>query len=103
LVSLGGLFAVYRLATRRFEDWRVGLLAAAFLVLTPRMFAESFYNSKDLVFMALFAIATNTMIGFVTKPRVQTALVHALATAVAIDVRIMAIGLGPLHYCNRYN
>jgi len=95
LVSLGGAFAVYRLASRRFEDWRVGLLAAAFLVLTPRMFAESFYNSKDLVFMALFAIATNTMLGFVTKPRVQTALVHALATAVAIDVRIMAIGLVP--------
>jgi hypothetical protein len=70
---------------------RIGLLAALFLVLTPRLFAESFYNSKDVVFMALFAIAMNTMIGFVLKPSVKTAFLHALATAIAIEVRIMAV------------
>jgi hypothetical protein len=79
------------LCVYRFSDLRVGLLAALFLVLTPRLFAESFYNSKDVVFMALFAIAMNTMIGFVLKPSVKTAFLHALATAIAIDVRIMAV------------
>ena len=91
LVFLGGVCAVYKLSCRRFSDWRVGLLSALFLVLTPRLFADSFYNSKDIVFMAVFAAATNTTISFVLQPRVKTALVHALATAVAIDVRIMAI------------
>jgi hypothetical protein len=91
LVSLAGIYAVYRMAERRFSDWRVGLLAALFLVLTPRIFAESFYNSKDIVFMAVFSIAMNTMIGFVLKPSVKTALLHALASAVAIDVRIMGV------------
>ena len=93
LVFLGGVWAVWALAARRFGDWRFGLLAGLFLVLSPRMFAESFFNSKDLVFMALFAIATNTMVAFVLKPGPRTALVHALATALAIDVRIMAIAL----------
>jgi Dolichyl-phosphate-mannose-protein mannosyltransferase len=91
LVYFGGVYAVYRLARRRFLDWRTGLLSALFLVLTPRFFAESFYNSKDIVFMAVFAAAMNTTISFVLQPRVKTALIHALATAVAIDVRIMAL------------
>jgi len=31
LVYVGGVFAVYRLAQRRFLDWRIGLLSALFL------------------------------------------------------------------------
>jgi hypothetical protein len=93
LAFFGGVYAVYRLALKRFSDWRIGLLSALFLVLTPRFFAESFYNSKDIVFMAAFAVAMNTMISFVIRPRVNTAFLHALGTAVAIDVRIMALFL----------
>jgi hypothetical protein len=91
LASFGGVYAVYRLSYRRFLDWRIGLLSAFFLVLTPRFFAESFYNSKDIVFMAVFATAMNTTISFVLRPGIKTTLVHALASAVAIDVRIMAL------------
>jgi len=96
LVFLGGVFAVYRMATRRFDDWRLGLCAATILVLSPRFFAEGFYNSKDVVFMACFAMATNTMLEFVTRPGVRTASLHALATAVAIDVRVAAVLLVPM-------
>src|SRR5262249_42088555 len=91
LVALAGIFAVQRMADRRFSDWWIGLLAALFLVLTPRLFAESFYNSKDVVFMAVFAIAMNTMLWFVLKPSAKTAFLHALTSAVAVDVRVMAI------------
>jgi len=93
LVFFAGVCAVYRLALRRFLDWRIGLLSGLFLVLTPRLFAESFYNSKDIVFMAVFAVAMNTTISFVLRPRVNTAFLHALGTAVAIDVRILAVFL----------
>ena len=96
LVFFAGVFALYRVAVRRFGDWRIGLLAAAILVLSPRIFADAFYNSKDLVFMAAFLIATNTMLAFVTKPGTRSACAHALATAVAIDLRVVAIGLVPL-------
>ncbi|HTD15351.1 MAG TPA: hypothetical protein VK673_09240 [Chthoniobacterales bacterium] len=91
LVSLVGVCAAYRLSLRRFLDWRIGLLSALFLVLTPRLFAESFYNSKDIVFMAVFAVAMNTAIAFVLRPRVKTAFLHALATAVAVDLRITGL------------
>jgi hypothetical protein len=91
LVCFLGTIAVYRLAERRFSDWRLGLFAALLLVLTPRLFAESFYNSKDALFMAAFAIALNGAVAFVLKPGVVTALLFALATGFAIDVRIMAV------------
>ena len=91
LVFIGGVIAVYQMAARRFSDWRMGLIAAAFIILSPRIFAESFYNDKDLVFLSFFAIAVNTAIIFILRPSWQTALPHALASAAAIDARIMAI------------
>jgi hypothetical protein len=96
LVCFGGLVAVYQLAARRFRDWRLGLLAALWLLLSPRLFAESFYNDKDAVFMALFAIAMNTGVRFLLRPTPGRAAWHALACALAIDVRIMGVLL-PLY------
>ncbi len=91
LVFFGGLIAVYQLAARRFRDWRLGLLAALWLLLTPRFFAESFYNDKDVVFMAVFAIATNTGVRMLLRPTIGRTLVHALLCAIAIDVRIPGV------------
>ena len=47
----------YLILKFRYNDWRLGLLGCAFLILSPRIFAESFYNNKDLVFMSLFIIS----------------------------------------------
>jgi hypothetical protein len=91
LIYITGIYAVERMVYRRFSDWRLSLLAALFFVLTPRLFAESFYNNKDIVLMALFAIGMNTTISFALKPGLKTAFLHALASAIAIDVRIVAI------------
>jgi hypothetical protein len=83
--------ALYQLARRRFGDWRLGLLGALLLVLSPRLFAEFFYNDKDVVFMAFFVIATNTSVAFVARPSWRRAAWHALACAFAIDARIMGV------------
>jgi hypothetical protein len=99
LFFLAGVFAVYRMAQRRFNDWRIGLLAATFLILSPRIFADAFYNDKDLVFLSVFAIAMNTSIGFLLKPNFKTAFIHGLACAVAIDARLMAVIIPALTVC----
>jgi hypothetical protein len=91
LFFFAGVFAVYRMAQRRFNDWRIGLFAATFLILSPRIFADAFYNDKDLVFLSVFAIAMNTSIGFLVKPNWKTAFIHGLACAAAIDARLMAV------------
>lgn len=91
LLFVAGVWAVYRLGAARLGSWRWGLVGAGLLVLSPRMFAEAFYNYKDIVFLSIFALAMLTLTRLLRRPTVGRALLHALATAVAIDVRTMGV------------
>jgi hypothetical protein len=93
LIFIAGLFALYRMATVRFNHYYFGLLAVALMIFSPRIFGESFYNSKDIVFMALFTMAMHRMLVFVKMPTIINAIYFGLATAFAIDIRIIAIVL----------
>ncbi|MGI4864064.1 MAG: hypothetical protein ACRYFZ_09080 [Janthinobacterium lividum] len=91
LVCCGGLVAFYWLAVRRLGSWRIGLLGAGLLLLSPRLFADFFYNSKDAVFLAGYLVATATAVAFVGRPSLTRACWHALACALAIDIRLMGV------------
>lgn len=91
LFSFLGVLAIYATCKKIYGDYRLGLLAALMLVLSPRIFAESFYNSKDIVFMASIAIAIYTMTHFLAKPSLLSASIHGFCTALAIDIRIMGV------------
>ncbi|MFC7667508.1 hypothetical protein ACFQT0_09000 [Hymenobacter humi] len=82
---------MYRMGIERFGSWRWGLVGAGMLVLSPRIFAEGFYNHKDLVFMSLFALGGLTLMRLLRRPTAGRAVVHALVTALAVDVRIMGL------------
>ena len=86
-----GVYSFYCLARQRFGSWRVGLLGAAALVLSPRFFAEAFYNYKDLVFLTFFTLGIYALVLFLRRSTWQRALLHAAATGAAIDVRTMAV------------
>ncbi|QNP53424.1 glycosyltransferase family 39 protein [Hymenobacter qilianensis] len=91
LVFVLGIWALYQLAKQRFESWRWGLLAALLLVLSPRFFAEAFYNGKDIVYMALFTLAVYTLTRLLQRPTLGRAVVHGLTTALAVDVRVQGL------------
>ena len=91
LVFIGGVFALYQIAARRFADWRLGLLAAAMLVLSPRIFGNAFFNSMDIVFLASFSLAANASLAFFLKPNWRLAILGGLWCAIAFDVRNLGI------------
>ena len=91
LIFYAAVYFFYKLVKLRYQDWRIGLLGAAFLVLSPRIFSDGFFNDKDLVFMSVFAIGIYTLVRFALKPGLLTGLWHALACALAIDLRLMAV------------
>ncbi|QIL76413.1 glycosyltransferase family 39 protein [Hymenobacter sp. HDW8] len=91
LVFVLGVWALYQLGKQRFESWRWGLLGAGLLVLSPRFFAEAFYNGKDIVYMAFFTLAIYTLVRLLHHPTRGRALVHGLATALAVDVRVQGL------------
>lgn len=95
LLSLGGLWALFRLAVLRFRDEWLGLLVVVLYLASPRLFAESFYNGKDLVFLALFTSGMYTLGRLLARPGLGAAILHGLATAAATDVRILGLMLVP--------
>ena len=100
LVFASGLAVFYQLARLRYPASQHGhywlpLLGAAALVLTPRFFAEAFYNGKDIPFMVLFMLAMLTLVRLMQRPTWRRTVAHALATALAADVRLTGLLLLP--------
>jgi hypothetical protein len=67
LICWCGLVFFYLLALRVFQDYRYALFALLMLVLTPRLFAHFFYNSKDMPFMALFVVNVYLLVSWIQK------------------------------------
>ena len=101
LVFWLGCMGFFGIVARRFKSWALGLLGTAFLILSPVIFGNAFYNSKDIPFLSFYILCLFTMILFLERPNLLTAMLHALVSALLIDIRIpglvlVAITLGML-------
>jgi hypothetical protein len=81
----------YYLCKRCFKSWKLSLIGCIFLVLSPRIFADSFYNSKDPILLSFFIIGMVTLLKFHYAQTYKNAVLHALVCALAIDTRILGI------------
>lgn len=86
-----GVIFFYLLLQNRFKNWKISLLGCLFLVASPRIFAHSFYNSKDLVFMSVYIITCHSLTMFLRAKNLRTAIWHAFTTAILIDIRIVGV------------
>ena len=93
LFFLAGGFFCWLLAQRLFADRRLALFALLLYLLHPRLYAHSFYNPKDIPFLAMFMIA----LWLVERAfRRDTAAAFALCGAgvgVLVDLRVMGVAL----------
>jgi hypothetical protein len=93
LIFYSGVIFFYFLCRERFKNKHLAILGCLMLVLSPRIFGEAFYNSKDIPFLSFMIISAYTLIRFMKAPTSKTVIFHALACALAIDTRIMGIML----------
>lgn len=91
LLFLVGVFFFYLLCLRRFKSEWWALLGAVFLLVSPRIFADAFYNSKDIPTLVFFIISIFTLVRLLEKPNFRNVLWHALACALLIDIRLPGI------------
>jgi hypothetical protein len=84
------VFFFYLIVRNRFESRALGLIACFFLILSPRIFAESFYG-KDIVFLSIFIISIYFFIRYLGRKTLMNSLLFALATALVVDQRITGI------------
>ena len=88
----GGLFA-YLLARRLFDARLLALSALALFLLHPRLYAHSFFNSKDLPFLALFMIALFLAHRAFRRETVAAFLLLGVAVGALVQLRIMGVTL----------
>ena len=86
-----GVFFFFLLCRSLFGSWKLGLLGAFCLILSPRVFAHAFYNSKDIPFMVLFIISGWTLLVFLDRKTLPTAFGHAVACSLLIGVRVLGV------------
>lgn len=91
LLFYSAVFSFYLIIKKVFKSWKLGLLGSFFLILSPRIFANSFYNPKDLPFLSIFIISIYTLINFLENKTVAKAVTHAVLCSVLTGVRIVGI------------
>ncbi len=87
LLFFTAVLVFYRTLARVFRDHALGLLGAALLVLHPRIFADSFYNTVDLAFLSFYIFAFCTLLELRSRGSVASAFWHALTCAMLVATR----------------
>jgi hypothetical protein len=86
-----GVSFFYLLCLRHFGRRPLALFACALLVTSPRIFADAFYNSKDIPALSKFVICVYTLVRLLDEWTARRAIWHALASALLIDIRIVGV------------
>lgn len=81
----------YKLLKYHFKDWKLALLGATFLILCPRIFANAFYNPKDIPLLSWCIISSYTFLKFLDYKNFKYAVLHGFACAMAINTRIVGV------------
>ena len=88
-----GAFFCYRLAGRLFNNRLIAILALLIFLLHPRIYAHSFFNSKDAPFLSMFLIALYLLERAFRKDTLGAFLLLGIAVGLLTNLRIMGIGL----------
>ena len=93
LLFLAGGFFCYLLAYRLFNIRLIALFALLLFLLHPRIYAHSFFNSKDLPFLSMFVIALYLTERAFRKDTLGAFLLLGIAVGIATNLRIMGLTL----------
>ncbi len=93
LFFLLGAACCYLLAVRLFNNRLLALAAMLLFLLHPRLYAHSFFNSKDIPFFSMFMITLFLIHRAFALNTVRAFLLCGAAVAVLINLRVMGVML----------
>ncbi|MGC4057204.1 MAG: glycosyltransferase family 39 protein [Chitinophagaceae bacterium] len=91
LFFLGGAWCFYLLLRRIFQSPFLAVTGLLLLLLHPRIYADSFYNSKDLPFLSMYAICLNVFSRAFDSERLIVFWMMGVVTGLLTDIRILGI------------
>ena len=83
------IFFYYTL--RNFYSKVISVIGFLFLILSPRIFAESFYNNKDIIFLSLYLIAFYFALKFFTQRQNKFLILFSFFVALSINIRVLGL------------
>ncbi len=93
LFFLTGGYFCYLLAYRLFGDRRLALFALLLFLLHPRLYAHSFFNSKDIPFLAMFMIGLYLVQRAFGRDTVAAFALCGVGVGVLVNLRVMGVML----------
>ena len=95
LLFIVGAFFCYRLACRMFNSRPIAILALLLYLLHPRIYAQSFLNSKDPAFLTLLVIALYLLERAFRKDTAAAFILLGAAVGILTNLRIVGLMLIP--------
>lgn len=92
-----GVVYFYRYSRRVFCSEQVACALTLCLVCMPRLFGHSFFNPKDIPFLALFIVSFYYLKDVLQTPNWKTVGLFSFFSALAINIRILGIMLWGLY------
>ena len=91
LFFLAGGVCCYLLALRLFGNRLLALVAMALFLLHPRIYAHSFFNSKDIPFLAMFMVSLFFAHRAFRREALGAFLLCGVAVGLLVNLRIMGL------------
>ena len=95
LFFIVGAFFCYRLACQLFGNRLIAILTLLIFLLHPRLYAHSFFNSKDLPFVSMFVIALYLLERAFRRDTLGAFALLGIAVGLLTNLRIMGAMLLP--------
>ncbi|MFL5731113.1 MAG: ArnT family glycosyltransferase [Cytophagaceae bacterium] len=91
LVFFFSTIVFYLLIFNRYKSWKLALLGTAMLVMSPRFFAESFYNGSDIPSLCAAIICLYFLVRYQENKSYADLFLLSLCGALFIDIRIAGL------------
>ena len=91
LLFFSSLIVFFIFCKKIFNNLLISILGVTFIILSPRIFAESFYNSRDIFFMCLFIFYLNSMYNFLDSRSFKNTFLFSFFTALLLNSKILGI------------
>ena len=85
------LIFFFLIINKRFNNYFLSILGVLFIFVSPRIFAESFYNSKDILFLSFLIINIYFSLKFIEKQNVSNLILLSIASGILLNIRVMGL------------
>ena len=83
----------FKLLSNRFSNNYISIIGTLFYILSPRIYGNSFYNNKDIIFLSLLTIALYFCFKVLDKKNLKNLLIFSLFGAIFTCSRMQGIFL----------